>query len=81
MAMILLLKSLWRLLKRLNKISAILILNKNLSSVMRDFQKTINRLIRNVETKSPGSPELLGMKADKILHSDDYIVKVLIMLL
>ena len=41
---------------------------------MRDFQKTINRLIRNVENKSPGSPELLGMKAIKSTL-DDYIVK------
>ena len=49
-------------LKRLNKISANPNFKQKPFSVMRDFQKTINRLIRNVESKSPGSPELLGMK-------------------
>ena len=74
MAMYPTLKKSVEILKRLNKISANPNFKQKPFSVMRDFQKTINRLIRNVESKSPGSPELLGMKAIKSTL-DDYIVK------
>ena len=62
------------ILKKLNKLSANPNFKQKPFSVMRDYQKTINRLIRGVESKAPGSPELLGMRAIKSTL-DNYITK------